>query len=110
MMVFLADTVEYGQDKIGRRNEAITTAINPVVNKMGGALSTGVISITLLASGIKTGAVAATSIDPTGQLIFKLIIIGGSLVCIIVSYLIFRKKYIIDSKKHDELLEHLHYK
>ncbi|MBR4954243.1 MAG: MFS transporter, partial [Oscillospiraceae bacterium] len=35
MLMFLADTIEYGQWKIGRRNEAVTFAVQPVVNKIG---------------------------------------------------------------------------
>ena len=40
MLMFLADTVEYGQWKLGKRNESITFSVQPLINKIGGALST----------------------------------------------------------------------
>ena len=39
MLMFLADTVEYGQWKLGKRNESITFSVQPLINKIGGALS-----------------------------------------------------------------------
>jgi melibiose permease/lactose/raffinose/galactose permease len=53
MLMFLADTVEYGHWKLGKRNESITFSVQPLINKIGGALSTGLISMTLIISGIK---------------------------------------------------------
>ena len=35
MLMFLADTVEYGQWKLGRRNESITFSVQPFINKIG---------------------------------------------------------------------------
>lgn len=35
MLMFLADTIEYGQWKLGRRSESITFSIQPLVNKIG---------------------------------------------------------------------------
>ena len=74
MLMFLADTIEYGQWKLGRRSESITFSIQPLVNKIGGALSTGLISISIMLAGIKTrGSDAAaacllyTSPEPTRQ-------------------------------------------
>ena len=53
MLMFLADTVEYGHWKLGKRNESITFSIQPFINKIGGALATGIVSLTLIFSGIK---------------------------------------------------------
>jgi len=39
MLMFLSDTVEYGQWKLGKRNEAITFSVQPLINKLGGALA-----------------------------------------------------------------------
>ena len=35
MLMFLADTVEYGQWKLGKRNESVTFSLQPFINKMG---------------------------------------------------------------------------
>ncbi len=74
MLMFLADTIEYGQWKLGRRSESITFSIQPLVNKIGGALSTGLISISIMLAGIKTRGsdAAAAAIDASGKLTIKL--------------------------------------
>jgi hypothetical protein len=61
MLMFLSDTVEYGQWKLGKRSESVTFSIQPLVNKIGGAISTALVSLTLVASGIKVGDTSADS-------------------------------------------------
>ncbi|MFH1513803.1 MAG: glycoside-pentoside-hexuronide (GPH):cation symporter, partial [Bacillota bacterium] len=39
MLMFLADSIEYGQWKLGRRNESITFSVQPFINKIGGAIA-----------------------------------------------------------------------
>ena len=52
MLMFLSDTIEYGQWKLGKRNESVTLSIQPLLNKLGGAVSTGIVGYTLVISGI----------------------------------------------------------
>lgn len=52
MLMFLADTVEYGQWKLHKRNESVTFALQPFINKMGGAVSGWVVGATAIISGI----------------------------------------------------------
>ena len=82
MLMFLADTIEYGQWKLGRRSESITFSIQPLVNKIGGALSTGLISISIMLAGIKTKGsdTAAAAIDASGKLTIKLAMLAIPLV------------------------------
>ncbi|NCB51612.1 MAG: MFS transporter [Clostridia bacterium] len=107
MLMFLADTIEYGQWKMGKRNESITFSIQPLINKIGGALSTGFISISLILSGIKVGDVAAESIDSSGRLLVKVAMLAIPLVFILVGYYIYRAKYKIDAKMYSEIVEDL---
>lgn len=107
MLMFLADTVEYGQWKLGKRNESVTFSIQPLVNKIGGALSTGLISLTLILSGIKTGETTAQVIDGGGKLIVKAAMFAIPLVFIVIGYWIYRKKFKIDEKFYGEILEDL---
>lgn len=37
----LTDSIEYGQLKNGKRNEAVTLSVRPMLDKIGGALSNG---------------------------------------------------------------------
>ena len=45
MLLFQADTIEYGQLKLGQRNGAVTFALQPFINKVSGALNTAVVGL-----------------------------------------------------------------
>lgn len=107
MLMFLADTIEYGQWKLGKRTESITFSIQPLINKLGGALSTGIISVTLILSGIKTGDTAAAAIDGGGKLIVKLAMLAIPLVMIAAGYVIYRRKYRISEEFYAQILKDL---
>ena len=108
MLMFLTDTIEYGQWKLYKRNESITFSIQPLVNKIGGALSTAIISATLILSGIKRDAVAAASIDAGGKIIVKLAMFVLPLLCIVAGYIIYRVKFRIDEQFYSKILDELH--
>ena len=107
MLMFLADTIEYGQWKLGKRTESITFSIQPLINKLGGALSTGIISITLILSGIKTGDTAAAAITDGGKLIVKLAMFLAPLLMIAAGYVIYRRKYKISESFYRQILSDL---
>ncbi len=107
MLMFLADTVEYGQWKLGKRNESITFSIQPLVNKIGGALSTGLVTATVVLSGIKTGEKPAQFIDATGKLIVKGAMFFLPLLCIVVGYIIYLKKYKISEEFYAGIIRDL---
>ena len=107
MLMFLADTVEYGQWKLGKRNESITFSIQPLINKIGGALATGIVSLTLLLSGIKIDGGTADAIGTSGQLIVKIAMFAIPLVMIVAGYVIYLKKYRIDETFYSEMLADL---
>ena len=107
MLMFLADTIEYGQWKLRKRNESITFSIQPLVNKIGGALSTGIISIALIVSGIKRGEETATAIGPAGQATVKVAMLAIPLVMIVAGFFIYLKKYKIDETFYASILRDL---
>ena len=107
MLMFLADTVEYGHWKLGKRNESVTFSIQPVINKLGGAISTGFVSLTLLLSGIKIDGGTADAIDASGKLFFKSAMFALPLVFILVGYVVYLKKYKIDEQFYGEILQDL---
>ena len=107
MLMFLADTIEYGQWKLRKRNESITFSIQPLVNKIGGALSTGIISIALIVSGIKQGEETAAAIGPAGQTTVKVAMLAIPLVMIVAGYFIYLKKYKIDETFYASILRDL---
>jgi len=109
MLMFLADTIEYGQWKMGKRSESITFSIQPLINKIGGALSTALISLSIILAGIKSADsdVAAESIDAGGVIVIKIAMFVIPLIFILAGYLIYRKKYTISEEKYAHILEDL---
>ena len=106
MLMFLADTIEYGQWKIGRRNEAVTFAVQPVVNKIGGAISKGIVSVTLILSGINS-AVTVDDVTDGGIMMLKLSMLILPLISIVIGFLVYRKYYKIDSDFYGKMLAEL---
>jgi len=106
MLMFLADSVDYGHWKLGKRNDSITFSLQPLINKMGGAISSGVVSAVIIISGIKD-ADSAAEVSAQGLLMMKIAMLVFPLICIAVSYLIYRKKYIIDSAFYAKMLSDL---
>ena len=107
MLMFLADTVEYGQWKLGKRNESITFSVQPLINKIGGALSTAVVSLTLILSGIKIDGGTVDAIDTAGKLLVKTSMFALPLVFIVAGYIIYLKKYKISETFYGEILHDL---
>ena len=107
MLMFLADTVEYGQWKLGKRNESITFSVQPLINKIGGALSTAVVSLTLIISGIKIDGGTVETIDSAGKLLVKTSMFALPLVFIVAGYIIYLKKYKISEEFYSEILSDL---
>ena len=106
MLMFLADSVDYGHWKLGKRNDSITFSLQPLINKMGGAISSGVVASVIIVSGIKDADTAA-DVTSKGLLMMKLAMLAFPMLCIVVSYFIYRKKYKIDSKFYSQILSDL---
>jgi len=106
MLMFLADTIEYGQWKMGRRNESVTFSVQPFVNKIGGAISKGIVSVTLIISGINS-AVSVDDVTDGGILIVKLAMLILPLISIVAGFLVYRKYFKIDAKLYDTIISDL---
>jgi len=106
MLMFLTDTVEYGQWKLGHRNESITFSVQPFINKIGGAIANGIVGVTLIISGINA---AATPKDVTDSelMIMKLSMLILPLFFIVAGYIIYRKKFKIDKQLFDKIISDL---
>jgi len=106
MLVFLTDTIEYGQWKLGRRNVAVTFALQPFINKVGAALATQIVSIAVIISGVNSAA-TPDDVTPGGLLIIKIAMLILPPILIIVGYLIYRAKYRIDEEMYATLVADL---
>lgn len=106
MLMFLADTIEYGQWKLGRRNDSITFSVQPLINKLGAAIATGVVTVTLLLSGINR-AQSAQDVTSQGLLILKTAMMVLPLLSIALGYFVYLKKYRLDARTYDAILRDL---
>ena len=76
-LVFLAalmtitDSVEYGQLKSGTRNESVTLAVRPLLDKLAGAFANGVVVTAAIHAGM-TGNAKPSDITNAGLLQFKM--------------------------------------
>lgn len=107
MLMFLADTIEYGQWKLGKRNESVTFSVQPFINKIGGALATGIVSVTFILSGIKVDGGTADAIGADGKLVVKGAMFVIPLIMIVVGYIVYLKKYKISEEFYSEMLKDL---
>ena len=106
MLMFLADTIEYGQWKLHKRNESITFSVQPFINKIGGAIATGVQGITLLLSGIND-SVSPEAVTSQGILILKISMMILPLISIVVGYVVYMRKFTIDETRYAQILKDL---
>lgn len=106
MLMFLADTIEYGQLKLGKRNESVTFSIQPFINKMGGAIASGVVGVTVILSGINDATVPS-DVTSKGLFLLKFAMMIFPLICIFMGYLIYKKRYIIDAKLYGDIIKQL---
>ena len=133
MLLFLADAVEYGEWKLHKRNESVSFAVQPFINKLGGAIGTGVVTVTLILSGINPvsqqitqleeamqGADAAGKAALQAQIdgliqgvtgapvwIMKLAMMILPMLCIVAGFVIYQKKFKIDEKMYAQIVSDL---
>ena len=106
MMMFLTDSVEYGQWKLGRRNESITFSVQPFINKIGGAIGNGIVGVTLIISGINS-APTPEDVTDTGLMIMKASMLILPLIFIVAGYIIYRRWFKIDEKMFADIVTDL---
>lgn len=106
MIGFITDCVEYGQWKLGYRSSAVTFAIQPFINKVGGALAQAVLGATLIATGIN-GARTPADVSASGIWGMKVMMMIFPSALIVVSYLVYRKRFVIDEAMHATMVADL---
>lgn len=106
MMMFIADSVEYGQWKLGRRNESVTFSLQPFIYKASSALAGGAVGVTLIVSGINEASGSADVTD-SGALIFKIAMMVIPLALVALSWLVLARRYRLDEKRYAEIVADL---
>ena len=106
VILSLTDSIEYGQLKNGVRNEAVTLSIRPMLDKMAGAFSNGIVGFIAVAAGM-TGTATASSITSANVHTFKIFAFYTPLSLIVLSLLVFIFKVTISEKKHAAIVNEL---
>ena len=106
MIGFITDCVEYGQWKLGARSNAVTFAVQPFINQVGGALAQAILGVTLIVTGIN-GARTVADVTPSGIWGMKLMMMVFPAVLVVISYLIYRRMFVIDEDMHARMVEDL---
>ncbi|QXT61955.1 glycoside-pentoside-hexuronide (GPH):cation symporter [Tessaracoccus palaemonis] len=95
LVMFIADSVEYGEWKLGRRNESVTFSLQPFIYKLGNAIASGVVGATVIASGIDRAAGPA-DVTAEGAGLFKVAMLALPAALMAASWLIMRAGYRLD--------------
>ncbi|MCD7119716.1 glycoside-pentoside-hexuronide (GPH):cation symporter [Limosilactobacillus agrestis] len=106
VLMTITDSVEYGQLKLGHRDESLTLSVRPLLDKFGGAVANGVVGAATVAAGMTGGATAAT-VTAHGVSIFKIYMFLIPIALILVGIIIFALKVKLDEKSHAQIVTKL---
>lgn len=110
VLLMLTDSVEYGQLKTGTRSEGVTLCVRPLLDKLAGAISNGVVGFTAIWVGMTNNATANTVAANTNNIIhFKIMMFALPIALFIVS-LIFMKKVKLTEEFHEKIVNQLYEK
>ena len=121
MLLFLADAIEYGEWKLGKRNEAVSFAVQPFINQFGSAISKLMVTGTLVISAINPIEDAIKDLaetDPKRQQLIETVGPGSvwimkvammiiPLILIIIGFVLYMKKFRIDEEFYQQILTDL---
>lgn len=106
VLMTITDSVEYGQWKNGTRNESVTLAIRPLLDKLAGAVANGVVGFAAVAAGM-TGTAKAADITASGLTQFKTFMFYGPMILIVISTIIFWRKVTLTEESHTKIVDEL---
>lgn len=109
VVLSLTDAIEYGQLKNGNRNEAVVLAVRPMLDKISGAFSNGIVGSIAIMAGM-TGSATAADMTAKNIQTFELFAFYTPLTLAILALVIFMVKVKITEKKHAEIVEELQIK
>jgi melibiose permease/lactose/raffinose/galactose permease len=134
MLVMLTNTIEYDEWKTGERKEAVIFSVRPFMVKLSSAIQTGIVSLTLIVCGLydytkevgdleilknKDGSTMTDTeiLEQATEILSKANdtqLFGLSIAMTIIpillfigTYLIIKKKYIIDEVLYDQMIKEI---
>lgn len=133
MVIMTANTIEYNEYKTGARNESVIFSVRPLMTKIGAAAQQMIVTLTLIVFGIIniSRKIAELEIMKSEGLITDITSAANALlsqstwfmkfgirigmvivpfVCMLIAYILVKKKYIIDEAFFDEITSELNRK
>ncbi|MGX6429833.1 glycoside-pentoside-hexuronide (GPH):cation symporter [Levilactobacillus yonginensis] len=105
-LMTITDSVEYGQLVNGVRNESVTLSVRPLIDKLAGAASNGIVGIVAVVAGM-TGSTKPSEITAAGVSQFNMFMFYIPIVLLIIAALIFYAKVDLTEAKHAEIVAEL---
>lgn len=106
ILMTITDSIEYGQLKLGHRDESLTLSVRPLLDKLGGAIAGWCIGPIAILSHMTSGYTYKT-ITPGNVMTFKLFVIALPVILILLGTFFFWKKVTLTEKRHAEIVEQL---
>lgn len=105
VLVMVADTVDYGDDKHNVRSESVLYSVNTLVSKCSGALTGFLVGISLTLIGYVPNQMQTEATMAGLQIIY----LAPALLCL-VSYFIYNKMYLLNGDELDRIQTNLELK
>lgn len=102
-LMTITDSVEYGQLKNGVRNEAVTLSLRPLMDKIAGALSNGIVGFIAVAAGM-SGNAKVSSITAGNVHTFNIFAFALPGLLMVFSAIIFFWKVRLFEKEHAQVV------
>ena len=106
VLMTITDSVEYGQLKLGHRDEAVCLCVRPLVDKFAGAVSSGIIGLVAIWVGM-TGGASAADITPESLFHFQLVMFAAPIVLMVAAAFVYRAKVTLTEAEHARIVAKL---
>ena len=106
VLMTITDSVEYGQLKLGHRDEAVCLCVRPLVDKFAGAVSSGIIGLVAIWVGM-TGGASAAVITPESLFHFQLVMFAAPIVLMVAATFVYRAKVTLTEAEHARIVAKL---
>lgn len=106
VLMTITDSVEYGQLKLGHRDEAVCLCVRPLVDKFAGAVSSGIIGLAAIWVGM-TGGASASGLTADNMMRLQIIMFAVPIALMVVGALIYRAKVTLTEQEHARIVEEL---
>lgn len=106
VLMTITDSVEYGQLKLGHRDEAVCLCVRPLVDKFAGAVSSGIIGLVAIWVGM-TGGASAADITPESLFHFQLVMFAAPIVLMVAATFVYRAKVTLTETEHARIVAKL---